>query len=224
MSIGVPSKRIDARGKVTGEAQYPADIRRDDALHAFVVFTDQPHARLLSLDVNPAVATPGVVEVVTAADIPVNEYGLTMFDQPVLIGVEHTGRSAVPCDVSRWEADHLAVVIAETDEAARAGAAAIHAEWEQLPVLGDIDAALDPAAPILHPENGKDSNGYYHLKIRKGDIDAGWEAADVVIEGTYDVPHQEHAYLQPEAASAYLDGEGRITVEIGGQWTYEDLA
>jgi CO/xanthine dehydrogenase Mo-binding subunit len=223
MSIGVSRHRVDARDKVTGAAHYPADIHHPDALCAFVVFTNQPHARLVSLDVSATLATPRVVDVVTAADIPVNEYGLTMHDQPVLIGVDHTGRSPVPSDVSRWEADHLALVIAETGEAARAGAEALRAEWEQLPILGDIDAALDPDAPLLHPENGKDSNAYYHLKIRKGDIEAGWAAAEVIVEGTYEVPHQEHAYLQPEAASAYLDDEDRITVEIGGQWTYEDL-
>jgi CO/xanthine dehydrogenase Mo-binding subunit len=223
MTIGKSQARIDAYDKVTGAARFPADIHRPDALAAFVVFTDRPHARLISLDTSETLATPGVVEVVTAADIPVNEYGLTMFDQPVLIGVEHTGRSKVPCDVSRWEADHLAVVIAESESAARAGAEALKAEWEDLPVLGDMDAALAPDAPILHPENGKTTNAYYHLKIRKGDIDAGWAAADVIVEGTYDVPHQEHAYLQPEAATAYLDAEDRITVEIGGQWTYEDL-
>ena len=223
MSIGTSRNRVDARDKVTGAARYPADIRRPDALFAFVVFTDQPHARLTSLDVSGALATPGVVEVVTAADIPVNEYGLTMFDQPVLIGVEHTGRSSVPCDVSRWEADHLAVVVAESETAARAGAAAIDARWEERPILSDIDAALAPGAPVLHPENGIDTNGYHHLRIRKGDIDAGWAAAEVIVEGTYDLPHQEHAFLQPEAATAHLDDSGRITVEIGGQWTHEDL-
>ena len=223
MSIGVSRDRIDAHDKVTGVARYPADIQRPDSLSAFVVFTDQPHARLLSFDLTRALAVPGVVDVVTSADIPVNEYGLTMFDQPVLIGTEDTGRSTVACDVSRWEADHLAVVIAEDERAARAGAAALETEWESLEILSDIDAALAAEAPILHPENGEDSNGYYHLKIRKGDIDAGWAAADVVVEGIYDVPHQEHAYLQPEAATGYIDDEGRITIEIAGQWTYEDL-
>jgi CO/xanthine dehydrogenase Mo-binding subunit len=223
MSIGVPLLRVDARDKVTGDARYPADIHRPDTLVARVVFTDQPHARIVSLDVSAALETPGVIEVITAADIPVNEYGLTMFDQPVLIGTDDTGRSKVPCDISRWEADHLAVVIAETDTAARAGAEALDASWEPLPILGDIDAALAEDAPILHPENGKDTNAYYHLRIRKGDMDAGWAAADVIVEGDYTVPHQEHAYLQPESATAYLDDEGRITVEIGGQWTHEDL-
>ncbi len=223
MSIGVSRHRIDARAKVTGDALYSADIVREGFLNARVVFTDQPHARLVALDVGPALAVPGVVTVVTSADVPVNEYGLTMFDQPVLIGLEHTGRSTIPCDVSRWEADHLAVVVAETAEAALAGAEAIVVEWEQLPILADIDAATALDAPLLHPENGLDSNAYHHLKIRKGDMDAGWSAAEVTVEATYQFPYQEHAYLQPEAAVSYMDPEGRITVEIGGQWTYEDL-
>jgi CO/xanthine dehydrogenase Mo-binding subunit len=224
MSVGASRHRVDALGKVTGAARFPADIEREGALVARVVFTDRPHARLRSLDVAPALAVPGVVEVVTSADVPVNEYGLTMFDQPVLIGVEHTGRSRVACDVSRWEADHLAVVVAETAEAAHAGAAAIVAEWEDLPVLADADAALAPDAPLLHPENGLDDNTYYHLRIRKGDLEAGWAAAEVIIEGTYELPHQEHAFLQPEAAVSYVDGEGRLTVEVAGQWTWEDRA
>ena len=53
-------------------------------------------------------------------------------------------------------------------------------------------------------------------------MDAGWAAADVVIEGTYELPHQEHAYLQPEAALSYVDPDGRVTVEVAGQWAHED--
>ncbi len=221
MSVGRPSLRIDARDKTTGQARYPDDLPFPDALWAQVVFTNQPHARLVRLDVTAARSVPDVVEVFTSADVPVNEYGLVYPDQPVFIGTEHTGRSVVACDISRWEADHLALVVAETAAAARAGARAIEAEWEQLPILADIDAALR-SDRLLHPENGKDTNAYHHLRIRKGDIAAGWEAADVVVEGTYQLPYQEHAYLQPEAAVSYVDTDGRVTVEIAGQWIHED--
>ncbi|MCB0968458.1 MAG: hypothetical protein KDB37_16625, partial [Ilumatobacter sp.] len=103
-SVGAAPLRLDAHDKVTGAATYPADRFPADALVGKVVFTDQPHARLTRLDVRAAEALPGVVAVFTGRDVPVNEYGLTMFDQPVFISVEHTGRSTVPCDVSRWEA------------------------------------------------------------------------------------------------------------------------
>ena len=90
--IGFSVPRVDAARKVTGEALYPADLRRQDFLHARAVFTNQPHARLLSLDVTPALAVPGVVEVVTAADVPVNEYGLVDPRSARLHRATHTGR------------------------------------------------------------------------------------------------------------------------------------
>ncbi|MEZ5280327.1 MAG: xanthine dehydrogenase family protein molybdopterin-binding subunit [Acidimicrobiales bacterium] len=222
MSVGAVRVRNDAIDKVTGAAQYPADRIPPDALVAKVVFTDQPHARLTHLDVSAAAAAPGVVTVLTSADVPVNEYGLTLFDQPVFIGLDHTQRSPIACDVSRWEADHLAVIVAESAEAADAAALLIEADWEQLDILADIDQALAPQAPLLHPEDGRGSNAYHNYKIRKGDMDAGWAAAAVVVEATYELPHQEHAYLQPEAGVAYRDEAGRIVVEIAGQWTHED--
>jgi CO/xanthine dehydrogenase Mo-binding subunit len=219
--VGAAEIRRDAYGKVTGEAGYPADRAPDTALHAIVVFTNQPHARLVALDCSTAEAVEGVVAVITSADVPVNEYGLTMFDQPVLIGVEHTGRSDVRCDISRWEADHLAVVIAETAEAASLGAQTIAAEWEELPLAADLETARTNEI-LVHAETAS-TNDYYGLKIRKGDIDAGWAAADVVVEGRYELPHQEHAYLQVEAASGWVDDAGRLTVQTSGQWTHEDL-
>jgi CO/xanthine dehydrogenase Mo-binding subunit len=222
VSVGASPRRRDARGKVTGEARYPADQLPSDVLHAKVVFTDQPHARLLRLDTSSAESEPGVVTVVTGADVPVNEYGLTMFDQPVFVSLEHSGASDVPCDVSRWEADHLALVVAESVDAAERGAAMIEAEWEQLPIVADIDEALADGASLLHPENGLDSNSYENLRIRKGDLEAGWAAAEVVVEATYELPYQEHAFLQPEAGLAYIDDGGRVTVEVGGQWAHED--
>lgn len=222
MSLGRSLSRPDAPDKVTGAARYPGDRWPEGVLHALVVFTDQPHARITKLDTRAACAGEGVVCVVTAEDVPVNEYGLTMFDQPVLIGPGPTADGRVPQDVSRWEADHLAVVVAETAELAVAAAALIEAEWEPLAVLADIDAALADGAPLLHPENPVSSNRYHGLKIRKGDVDAAFAKADIVIEGTYEVPFQEHAYLQPEAGLAYLDAGGRITLEVGGQWTHED--
>ena len=221
MAVGASTARIDAADKLIGTAEYPGDRIPADALWAMAVFTDQPHARLLSLDFSGARAVGGVVEVFGSAHVPINEFGLTMADHPVFVGLEHTGRSPVPCDVSRWEADRLALVVAETPEAARAGAAAIEAQWEPLEVLADIDQSL-ASDILLHPENGKASNTYYSLRIRKGDMARGWADADTVVESTYEFPYQEHAYLQPEAGMAYIDGDGRVTVEAAGQWTHED--
>ncbi len=222
MSLGEAVAKPDAHGKVTGEAVYAGDISDAEMLHAKVVFTDEVHARITSLDISAATELEGVHLVLTAADVPVNEYGLTKFDQPVLVGPQSTGRAAVAADVSRWEADHLAVVVAETAETALAAAQLIVAQWEPLDVVPDLDAALKPDATLVHPEDGGVSNVYAHLKIRKGDTVAAFAAAAHVVEGTYTYPYQEHAYLQTEAAVSYIDGEGRVTVETAGQWTHED--
>ncbi|MDJ0767507.1 MAG: xanthine dehydrogenase family protein molybdopterin-binding subunit [Ilumatobacter sp.] len=222
MTIGAAPARVDAYDKVVGAADYPGDRAPAGALVAKAVFTARPHARLVSLDAAAAEQMPGVVAVLTGADVPVNEYGLTMFDQPVFITVDHTGRSEVPCDVSRWEADHLALVVAETAEQADAAAAAIDATWDDLPVVADIDAALAPDAPLVHAHNGKPTNEYHTYKIRKGSMEAGWARAVAVVEATYELPHQEHAFLQPEAGVAYIDDDERVTVEVAGQWTHED--
>ncbi len=233
MTLGDSISRIDAVGKTTGHTPYVGDVAAD-ALVAKVVFTNQPHARLLSLDISAAERAPGVLTVVTATDVPVNEYGLTMFDQPVLIGSSDRLRDrpgAVPGDVSRWEADHLAVIVAETSAQADAAAALLDLTWQQLPVVADIDAALAAEAPVLHPEHPgpnppgdppRHPNAYHHYVIRHGDVEAAMAEADIVIEQTYHVPHQEHVFLQTEAALAYIDDEGRVTVETGGQWAHED--
>lgn len=216
--VGQSPIRFDAEGKVTGAARYPADDVPSDALHAKVVFSNQPHARMLSMSTAAAEAVEGVLFVLTAADVPVNEYGLTMADQPVLVGLDDTGRAEVASDVSRWEADKIAVVVAETTTAADAGAEALEVTWEQLPIVADIVAASTDDV-LVHPEVA--SNTYYDLKIRKGDMSAGWKAADVVIRGSYEVPYQEHAFLQVEAATAWVENDV-VTVETSGQWTHED--
>ncbi|MFZ0545736.1 MAG: molybdopterin cofactor-binding domain-containing protein [Candidatus Promineifilaceae bacterium] len=216
MAINQSIHRVDALGKVTGQALFPADITPDRLLHGKVVFSGQPHARMLSMDLSAAEAVPGVVAILTAKDVPVNEYGLLIPDQPVLVGL---GSDKPYSDVSLWEGDQIALVIAESERTAAEAAQKIKVEWEALPVLGDMFEAYRDDV-ILHQENG--SNILKHFKIRSGDMAAGWEAADVVVEGEYTVPYQEHAYLQPEAGLGFIDKEGRITVTIAGQWTHED--
>ncbi|GAB4162241.1 MAG: selenium-dependent xanthine dehydrogenase [Candidatus Promineifilaceae bacterium] len=216
--IGHSDFRVDAPAKVTGAAHYPGDITLPDSLHGKILFSGQPHARLRHLDLSAAAAVPGVVAIFTAADVPVNEYGLIMPDQPVLVGL---GSAKAGSDVSRWEGDQVALVVAETEAAAARARSLIRAEWEPLPVLTDVFTAMQDRV-LIHPEHG--SNILKRYQIRTGDMAAGWAAADVVVTGVYRLPYQEHAYLQPEAGVAYIDEAGRVTVEAAGQWTHEDRA
>jgi len=215
--IGQSVKRIDALGKVTGETPYPGDIDIDGQLWMRIKFSDRAHARVINVDASKAEALDGVVRVFTSLDVPVNEYGLVMKDQPVLCG---PGGDKVGTDIVRCYMDMVATVVAETDAIARQAVDLIEVEYEDLPAVFDPDEAMTDGAPQLHPDNPR--NLVTHFRIRKGDMDAGWEQADVVVEGEYETTWQEHAYLQPEAGLSYIDEEGRVTVVTAGQWTHED--
>jgi CO/xanthine dehydrogenase Mo-binding subunit len=226
--VGQSVARVDAHAKVTGEAKYPGDLTMEGMLHAKTLFAGRPHARILSVDTSAAEAAPGVVAVFTAQDVPVNEYGLQTPDQPVLCG---PGSSKPSADIVRFIGDQVALVVAESERAAERGRDLIQVEYEDLPLLTDPFEALRPDAPQLHPgrqpspihpELCTEGNLISHHQIRKGDVEAAWSQADVIVEGEYLTPPQEHAYLQPEAGLAYIDDEGRVTVEIAGQWTWED--
>lgn len=216
-SIGKPAVRVDAEPKVTGKALYPGDLSRPDMLYMKLLFARRPHARVLRIDTRQAEGHPGVVAVFTAKDVPVNEYGLQINDQPVLCGPD-SGKPGA--DVVRFEGDQLAAVVAETEQAAAEAVQLIEVVYEDLPVLTDPEEAMAPNAFRLFPD--KTDNLICHFKIRKGDAQAALSDADVVVEGEYATHSQEHAYLQPEAGMAYIDDKGRIAVEAAGQWTHKD--
>jgi len=216
-AIGRSLPRIDALGKVTGQTLYPGDINKPDQAYAKVLFAGRPHARIRSIETSQAEALDGVIAVFTAKDVPVNEYGLIMPDQPVLCG---PGSAKPNADRVRFVGDQVAFIVAETEAIAAKARALIRVDYEDLPVLTDPLAARQPAAPLLHPD--KDSNVFCHYKIRHGDVQAGFAKADVIIESEYRTPAQEHAYLAPEAGLGYIDEEGRVTIEVAGQWAHEE--
>lgn len=207
--VGQSVPRIDALDKVTGQALFSGDLSMPGMLHIKTLFAERPHARIIRVDTSKAEAYPGVVAVFTAKDVPVNEYGLQQPDQPVLCG---PGSGKPGAEYVRFVGDQIAIVVAESEAAATAGRDLIEVEFEELPVVSDPRLAMQPDAPLVHPERG-DSNICVHYKIRKGDVAQGFAQADVVIEAEYRLPFQEHAYLQPEAGLAYVDEEGRVTVQ-----------
>ena len=217
-TVGKSVPRVDARGKVTGETHYSGDLSMPDMLHMKILFSERPHARVLSIDTSRAEAAPGVAAVYTARDIPVNEYGLQWQDQPVLCG---PGSPKPGTDVVRFVGDQVAVIVAQTEAQAAAARRLIQVEYEDLPLIIDPVEAMTPDSPRVHEHIG-DSNICVHYKIRKGNVEEGFARADVIVEAEYRTPVQEHAFLQPEAGLAYFDDEGRITIACGGQWTHED--
>jgi CO/xanthine dehydrogenase Mo-binding subunit len=216
--VGQSVPRIDAKGKVTGRTEYSGDLVMEGMLHMKIVFAGRPHARVLSIETSAAKAVQGVTAIFTARDVPINEYGLQINDQPVLCG---PGSAIAGADVVRFVGDQVAVIVAETEAIAAKAAKLIKVEYEDLPVLTDPEEAMKTGATSIHPEISP-SNICVHDKIRKGDVEAGFAQADVIIEAEYRVPAQEHAYLQPEAGLAYIDENGLVTVKAAGQWTHAD--
>lgn len=221
--LGQSIAKIDAVSKVTGEAFYPGDIDIPGQLWMKVLFAGRPHARIRKIDTARAEQAPGVVRVFTAKDVPVNEYGLNVFDNPVLCGpdatdAEHVTREAMT--ISRWIGDKVALVVAETERQAEYALGLIEVEFQDLPAVFDPREAMLPGAPILHSDCP--DNVLKHHRVRKGDTGSGFAQSDVIVEGIYHTPMQEHVYLQPEAGVAYIDDEGRVAVAVAGQWTWED--
>jgi CO/xanthine dehydrogenase Mo-binding subunit len=206
--IGAPIARPDALERVTGSARYPADLFQPGMLHAKAVFAERASARILRIDASAALRLRGVRAVLTSADVPYNRFGLIEADQPLLCE-----------DRVRFVGDRVALVVAETPEEAASGATAVCVDYEDLPGVFDPRLALQPDAPRVHADR---SNVLFHQKIRKGDVDAAFARADVVIDGEFGTGWQEHAYLQPDAGIAYWDDEGRLVLETAGQWLHED--
>ncbi|GAB4531020.1 MAG: molybdopterin-dependent oxidoreductase [Anaerolineae bacterium] len=212
ISRSVPPQEV--REKVTGAAKYTDDLTFPGMLTARTLRSPYPHARILSINTEKAKALPGVHAVLTAADVPgENLHGLVYRDWPVLCH-----------DVVRYVGDAVAVVAAENDDTAAQALALIDVEYEPLPVVADPVYAHSPEAPNLHPEHPT-GNLLKHIKVRHGDIEAGFAQADVIVEREYRTPTTEHAFLEPECSigvPAGYDGHEKLTVYVGSQIPYQD--
>ncbi len=208
--VGQTVTRRDSWAKVKGEARYAADIAVPGMLHMKIVFAGRPHGLIRELDTAAARALPGVIAVLTAADVPINVRGLIRSDQQVF------------CDKKvRFEGDQVCAVVAETAETAAAAARLVRVVYDDLPVLATPEEQLRPGAPQLHED--WPGNICHRIHLVKGDADAALAAADIVLSGEFNTPMQEHAYLEPEAGLAYIDDEGRVTVRTAGMATHDDL-
>lgn len=198
--IGGSTLRVDTIAKLTGQARYAEDIRLPGLLYARTVRCPHPHARLLALNVEPALWVPGVVRVLTAQDVPgVNGFPEYSKGEPLLLPVGET---------AKMRGTPLAFVVATSPDAALAGVQAVEAMWEPLPHLYDAEEALHPAAPMLYPQG----NVLSTFSVRHGDLEAAFAASDVILETEYRTAFQEHSALEREAALGYIDEQGRIAV------------
>jgi selenium-dependent xanthine dehydrogenase len=210
-AISRPLPRPDAVDKVTGRGIYPDDLYVEGMLYGLALRSRYPHARLKRVDVRRAKALAGVVTVLTASDIPGRkDCGVHQVDWPVLC-----------YDKVRYVGDAIALVVAETEVTAEQALGLIDVDYDPLPVVTGPKEAHRPEAPVLH-EHHPTGNVLAHFHLEDGDIEKGFAEADVVVEREYRTQTVEHAFLEPEAALAVPEANGRITVYCGGQIPFSD--
>lgn len=214
--IGQSVPRVDALAKVKGEAVFASDMVMPGQVYMKMLMAHRPHAIVRRVDTSKAEALPGVLTVLTYQDVPCNEFGYYSYDQPVLCGPGEKPYT----DRVRFVGDRVAAVVAETEAIAARARDLIEVEYEDLPVVCDVEDAMQPGAPVLHPDVG--SNVFGHHKLYNGDTEAGFRQADVIVESVLNTPAQEHAYLQTDSGLAYIDEEGRVAVVTTGQWGVKD--
>ena len=208
--VGRTELRPDAVEKVTGEAIYSDDLQFDGMLYARVRRAMVPHAFLKSLDVSKAKALPGVIAVLTAEDIPAeHNHGLVIYDWPVMVGIGER---------IRYVGDALAIVAAETQTIADEAVELIEAQFDLQPVISGPVQAKQEGVPQLH-EKG---NQLKHIKVRKGDMDAGFAGSEIILEHVFHTPTTDHAFLEPECSIAVPTPDGRMEIYVGSQIPYQD--
>ena len=210
--IGKPLTRTDAPGKVTGRTPYAGDYVMPNMLHMRVLRADIASARLVHLDVSRARALKGVACVLTAADITDRTSATDIpgqtgrkrldTDQPILVK-----------DRVRYFGEPLALIAAETRDIADHAADLIEFDLEPIPGVYDPLEALKPGAPLVY---GSD-NIVAERRIRKGNAEAGFGVADLIVEHTYKTPFQEHAFLEPEVGLAWVDENDVVNIRVSTQ-------
>jgi len=211
--VGARADRIGAREMALGEQPFVADMTAPGMLHGALRLSDHPRAVLRRIDTSRAAAAPGVIAVLTAADVPGERVqGLIVHDWPVLVAEGET---------TRYVGDVLAAVAARTRREARAAAALVDVEYEVLNPVADAFAALEPAAPAVHARG----NLLETSVVRRGDAEAALSAAAHVVRERFTTSAIDHAFLEPEACLAVpatAPAEPAVHLFSQGQGAWDD--
>ena len=224
MVVGTTVPRADARGHVTGRTQFYEDVSFPGMLHLKMVRSTRHHALIKAVDAAPAMAVPGVVRVLTHKDVPANWYTILR-----LIGVEPNDEPVLPEDRVLFLGEQICAVLAETPAAAAEGAAAVVVDYEDLPAVFDVEEALRPETPAIKP-HGKNHfvyEGHHCRRIRFGDVEKGFAAADRIFEHRYQSSPIEHAPTETTGCIVKPEGSGRFTVHSNTQalfFTLDNMA
>jgi CO/xanthine dehydrogenase Mo-binding subunit len=219
--IGKTFRRLDYESKVSGAAQYLADMQIPGMCHGRILRSPLPHARLKKIDATAARRIPGVVAVITRDDIAKNE-GIEPYYGPVF-----KDQTIVAVEKVRHVGDPVAAVAASSADAAEEALRAIEVEYEELPAVLSLQEALGRSPILVHesvriPESGfadlaeirpvEGTNICTHFKLNRGDVQRGFAESDRIFEDTFTLPATQHSFLETHACIASVDAAGRITV------------
>jgi len=210
--IGKTFERTDGYAKVTGSAQYVADLKLARMLHAQILRPEFAHARIQSIDASEAEAGEGVVKVVTGKDFPLVFAASGFYDQ-----------SPLAVDKVRHAGEPVAAVIAHTLDHAKKALPKIKVAYEPLPVLLDPVEAARNKEVLIHERLGEyrhlesyflepGTNIFHHYKLRKGDIEEGFKKADISVEQTFEFSLSAHSALEPHGAVCRWQGKDRVEI------------
>ncbi|MCZ7531968.1 MAG: xanthine dehydrogenase family protein molybdopterin-binding subunit [Acidimicrobiia bacterium] len=208
--VGKSETRIDSIAKVTGASKYSTDFYLTNMLHAKVLFSDRPYARIVDIDVSKALALPGVKAVITGEDTPDTRYGIYLKDKTILAKNE-----------VKYVGDRVAAVAAVSERVAEQAVSLISVTYEDLEPVFDTDAALAQSAPQLHPDLAdyaavfpyiRYGNVCMEAQLERGNVEEAFAEADVVLEGVYRTGAINHAPIEPHTCVAGFDQRGRLTV------------
>ena len=206
--FGQSVHRLDVREKVLGYGKYPDDIYLDGMIYASAVRSAYPRARVLAIRTEKAKALPGVVGVFTAADIPgTNKVGHLMKDWDTMIAVG---------DITHYLGDAIAIVAAETMEIVEEAKKLVEVDYEPLTPVRSPYEAMAEGAPLVH----RSGNLLAHKHVSRGDAAGAIARSKYVVSGKFSTPYTEHAFLEPECAVSYLDGDC-VRILSSDQGTYD---
>jgi len=209
--------RVEGPAKVTGEAMYTADVLLPGMIWGKVLRSPLPHAKIVAIDTREAEQMPGILAVLTAKDLPDLLTGRLVYDMPVLA-----------IDRVRFIGEKVAVVAAEDPDMAEDALASIDVEYEEMPAVFDAHEAMNPEAPLLHPDYRSYAhapekffsdipNVHSHVTWELGDIDKGFALAKQVFEHTFNTPAVHQGYIEPHASVVAIDPDGRVNVWLSNK-------
>jgi len=217
-----PLPRHDQAEKVAGSTRYAGDLAFASMLHARLVRSPVPSARITGCDATAALAVPGVVGVLFGEDVPHNVIWVDVPGQAVEVAALKASMEVLATERVRFHGEPVALVVAETEDALAEACDLVDVGYEELPAVFEPEDALADGAPAVHAGG----NLLGEWDIDTGDVDAAFAAADVVVEGSYQTQTVDHAYLEPEAGVGWLDDDGVLNLRVATQVVehYRDVA